>query len=71
MYETGLLGVADRLFEGQTRKTDIAANAFSSPPRLRAVGTQAVELGDERRRAFETVLDHAGDIGVARPVPAC
>ena len=36
---------------------------------MRGLGTEAMELGDERRRAFETVLDHAGDIGVAQRVP--
>ena len=69
MDETGLFGVRDCLLKVRPRKTDIAADAFSSPPGMRAVGTQAVELGDERRRALQTVLDHAGDIGVAQRVP--
>jgi hypothetical protein len=52
LYETGLFGVADRRFEVRICKTDITANAFSSPPGMRALGTEAVELGDERRRAL-------------------
>ena len=56
MDETGLLGVADRLVEGQTRKTDIATDALGSPPGMRPLGAKAVELGDERRRALKTVL---------------
>ena len=52
LYETGLLGVADRLVEGETRKTDIATDALGSPPGMRGLGTEAVELGDERRRSL-------------------
>ena len=37
LYETGLLGVVERLLEGQTRKADIAADALSSPPGMRAL----------------------------------
>jgi hypothetical protein len=59
MDEPGLLGIVERLFEGQTRKADIAADAFSSPPRMRAVDAEAMKLGDERHCALETVLgDH-------------
>jgi hypothetical protein len=59
LYETGVFGVADRLLEVRIRKTDITANALSSPPGMRALGTEAAKLGDKRRRAFETVLgDH-------------
>jgi hypothetical protein len=61
LYKTGLLGVADRLVEGQTRKTDIATDALGSPPGMWGLGTKAVELDDECRRALKTVLDHAGD----------
>ena len=32
MDEPGLLGIVERLFEGQTRKADITADAFSPPP---------------------------------------
>ena len=56
LYETGLLGVADRLVEGRTGKTDIATDALGSPPGMRDLGSKAVEVGDERRRAFETIL---------------
>ena len=51
----GLLGVTDRLVEGQTCKTDIATDALGSPPGMRGLGTKAMELGDERRRALKTV----------------
>ena len=49
MDEAGLLGVADRLLEGEPaehrhRDTD----ALGSPPGMRRLGTKAVELGDER-----------------------
>jgi hypothetical protein len=56
LYKVGLLGIANRLVEGQTRKTDIATDALGSPPRVRAAGAKAVELGDECRRALKTVL---------------
>ena len=56
MDEPSLFGVADRLVEGQTCKTDIATDALGSPPGMRGLGTKAVELGDERRRALKTVL---------------
>ena len=56
MDQTGLFGVADRLFEGQTCKAHITTDAFCSPPGMRGLGTKAVELGDERRRALKTVL---------------
>ena len=46
--EPGLLGIVERLFEGQTRKAHIAADAFSAPPGVRAAGAEAIELGDER-----------------------
>jgi hypothetical protein len=36
---------------------------------MRGLGAEAVKVGDERRRALETVLDHAGDIGVAQRMP--
>ena len=55
LYETGLLGVADRFLELRARKTDITADAFGSPPRIRVPDTEAVKLGDECRRALETV----------------
>ena len=53
---THLLGVVERLVEGQARKTDVTADAFSSPPGMQALGAEAVKLGDERGRAFETIL---------------
>jgi hypothetical protein len=59
LYEPGLLGVADRLLKVRIRKADVTADAFSSPPGMRAVDGEAVKLGDERHRALETVLgDH-------------
>jgi hypothetical protein len=66
MYQTGLLGAADCLFKLPICKAEVAADAFSPPPGMRAGDTEAMELGDERRRAFETVSVHAGDIGVAQ-----
>jgi len=36
---------------------------------VRAVGAEAVKLGDERRRAVETALDHGFDIAMERRVP--
>ena len=40
-------------------KTDVTADAFSSPPRIRVLDTEVVEPGDECRRTLETVLvDH-------------
>ena len=59
LHEPGLLGVADRQLQRRAIKVDVAADAFSSPPRMRALDAKAVELGDERRRAFETVSGHA------------
>ena len=54
LYETGLFGVAERLLKLRIRKTDVR-----SAPRVRAVDAEAVELGDERRRALKTVSgDH-------------
>ena len=59
MYETGLFGVADRFLDLRARKTDITADAFGSPPRIRVPDTEAVELGYECRRALETISgDH-------------
>jgi hypothetical protein len=59
LYETGRFGVPDRLREVGIRKADVTTDAFSPPPRAGAVGTEAVKLGDERRRALETVSgDH-------------
>ena len=66
--ETGLHGVADRLIKVRIRKADVAADAVSTPPRMRALDAKAVEMGDERRRAFETVSGHARDPGLAQPV---
>jgi hypothetical protein len=65
LYETGPLGIANRLLEVRIRKTNVATNAFSSPPGKRGFATKAVELGDERRRAFETV---SGDHGAMVPL---
>jgi hypothetical protein len=47
LYETGPLGVADRLLKVGIRQTDVAADAFSAPPGMRARGTEAGELGDD------------------------
>jgi hypothetical protein len=59
LYEPGLLGVADRLFKVSSLKAEVAAHAVSPPPGMRAGDAEAMELGDERRRALETVLgDH-------------
>ena len=59
MDEPGLFGVTERLFEVRTRKTDVMTDAFGSPPRMRALVTEAVNLGDEHRRAPKTVSgDH-------------
>ena len=49
---------------GKPCQADIATDAFSSPPGMRGLGTEAVELGDERRRALETVS------GYHLPTPA-
>jgi hypothetical protein len=37
LYETGRFGVADRLLKVRIRDPDITANAFSSPPGMRAL----------------------------------
>jgi hypothetical protein len=72
LYETGLFGVPNRLLKVRIRRTDITANAFGSPPRRRAVGTEAVELGDERRRRAQDGLGRslADGAATARVVPA-
>ena len=37
----------------------VGGDALGSPPGMRGLGTEAVELGDERRRALKTVsVDH-------------
>jgi hypothetical protein len=61
MYETGLLGIVERLFEKRARKADVTANALGSPPGMRAVDAEAMKLGDERRCALETAFAHAAD----------
>jgi hypothetical protein len=53
LYETGLLGIANHQLQCGAIKVDVAPDAFGSPPRMRAVRTQAVELGDERRRELD------------------
>ena len=59
LYETGPLGVAERLLEVRALKTDGTTDAFGSPPRIRVPDTEVVELGDECRHTLETVLvDH-------------
>ena len=59
LYETGLFSVADRQLQCRAIKVDVAADAFSPSPRMRAVGTEPVESGDERRRVLDTVSgDH-------------
>jgi hypothetical protein len=54
LYETGLFGVADRLLEVRIRKADVTADARSSPPGMRAVDAEAMELSDEGGGALET-----------------
>ena len=58
MDEPGLLGVVEGLLELLALKPDIAADAFSATPRMRAASTEAMELGDEQRRAVETASGH-------------
>jgi hypothetical protein len=55
LYETGLLGIANHQLQCGAIKVDVAPDAFGSPPRMRAVRPQAVELGDERRRELDPV----------------
>jgi hypothetical protein len=38
--EPGPLGIAERFFELRAFEVDVAADAFSPPPRMRALGTQ-------------------------------
>jgi hypothetical protein len=49
LYETGLLGVADRALKLRISQADVAADALSPPPGMRCLGTEAVVLRDERR----------------------
>jgi hypothetical protein len=58
LYEPDLLGVADRLFEVRTHKPDVLPDVLRTPPGLRALGTQSVKLGNQRRRTLKSV---AGD----------
>ena len=55
LYESCLLGVANHQLQCCAIKVDVAPDAFGSPPRMRAVGTKQVELGDERRRELDPV----------------
>ena len=58
-YEPDILGVADRLFKVRARQPDVLTNVLSPPPRVRAAGTEAMELGNERRCALKSVSgDH-------------
>jgi hypothetical protein len=55
LYKPGFFAVVERLYELRTREANVAVDALSSPPGMRALGSEAVELGDERRRAVKTV----------------
>ena len=58
-YQPDILGVADRPLKVRTRQPDVLTNVLSPPPRVRAAGDEAVELGDERRCTLKSVSgDH-------------